>query len=96
MGLGVHEFLLKPTSPKALRDRLLSILVRPRPMVQIGKLYVPPAAPAGDVGRVVRRRNLRPRSQRLGAGGRKSALPPRLAPRQEKARPTTIAEPIRG
>ena len=41
MRLGVNEVLLKPTSPKALRDRLLSILVRPRPMVQIGKLYVP-------------------------------------------------------
>ena len=41
MRLGVHEFLLKPTSPKALRDRLVSILMRPRPMVQIGKYYVP-------------------------------------------------------
>ena len=41
MRLGVHEFLLKPTSPKSLRDRLLSIVVKPRPMVQIGKLYVP-------------------------------------------------------
>jgi two-component system, chemotaxis family, chemotaxis protein CheY len=41
MRLGVHEFLLKPTSPKALRDRLLSIVLRPRPMVQIGKYYVP-------------------------------------------------------
>jgi CheY-like chemotaxis protein len=41
MRLGVHEFLLKPTSPKALRDRLISILLRPRPMVQIGKYYVP-------------------------------------------------------
>jgi two-component system, chemotaxis family, chemotaxis protein CheY len=41
MRLGVHEFLLKPTSPQALRDRLLSIVVKPRPMVQIGKLYVP-------------------------------------------------------
>ena len=39
--LGVHEFLRKPTSPGALRDRLLSILVKPRPMVQIGKFYVP-------------------------------------------------------
>jgi len=38
---GVNEFLLKPTSPKALRDRLISILIKPRPMVQIGKLYVP-------------------------------------------------------
>lgn len=41
MRLGVHEFLLKPTSPQALRDRLLSIVVNPRPMVQIGKFYVP-------------------------------------------------------
>jgi hypothetical protein len=37
----VNEFLLKPTSPKALRDRLLSIVLRPRPMVQIGKYFVP-------------------------------------------------------
>jgi two-component system, chemotaxis family, chemotaxis protein CheY len=41
MRLGVNEFLLKPTSPQALRDRLLSIVVKPRPMVQVGKLYVP-------------------------------------------------------
>ena len=41
MNLGVHEFLLKPTSPKALRDRLLSILIKPRPMVHIGDHYVP-------------------------------------------------------
>jgi two-component system chemotaxis response regulator CheY len=46
--LGVHEFLLKPTSPCALRDRLLSIIVKPRPMVQIGKFYVP--EPRGIVG----------------------------------------------
>jgi two-component system chemotaxis response regulator CheY len=39
--LGVHEFLVKPTSPKMLQDRLLSILVKPRPMVQVGKYYVP-------------------------------------------------------
>src|ERR1700689_4749591 len=39
--LGVHEFLCKPTSPGALRDRLVSILLKPRPMVQIGKYYVP-------------------------------------------------------
>ena len=39
--LGVHEFLLKPTSPRALQDRLLSILIKPRPMVTIGKFYVP-------------------------------------------------------
>jgi CheY-like chemotaxis protein len=41
MQLGVHEFLVQPTSPRALRDRLMSILIRPRPMVRIGKHYVP-------------------------------------------------------
>ena len=39
--LGVHEVLTKPTSPKMLQDRLLSILMHPRPMVQMGKYYVP-------------------------------------------------------
>jgi two-component system chemotaxis response regulator CheY len=38
---GVHEFLLKPTSPKALRDRLTAIAINPRPMMRIGKHYVP-------------------------------------------------------
>jgi hypothetical protein len=41
MRLGINEFLVKPISPKALQERLLSILVKPRPMVQIGKYYVP-------------------------------------------------------
>jgi two-component system chemotaxis response regulator CheY len=38
---GAHEFLLKPASPKALGDRLLSIVAKPRPMVKLGKYYVP-------------------------------------------------------
>lgn len=38
---GAHEFLLKPTSPKALGDRLMSIVAKPRPMVKLGKYYVP-------------------------------------------------------
>jgi CheY-like chemotaxis protein len=38
---GVHEFLLKPTSPKALRDRLTSILIKPRRMLRLGDFYVP-------------------------------------------------------
>jgi two-component system chemotaxis response regulator CheY len=38
---GVHEYLLKPTSPKALQDRLTSIVVKPRPMMQLGENYVP-------------------------------------------------------
>jgi two-component system chemotaxis response regulator CheY len=39
--LGANEVLIKPTSPKALQDRLLSVLANPRPMVQIGEHYVP-------------------------------------------------------
>jgi DNA-binding response OmpR family regulator len=54
---GVHEFLIKPTSPQALRDRLTSIMLKPRQMVKLGDFYVPeprrlligaePAAAAG-------------------------------------------------
>jgi two-component system chemotaxis response regulator CheY len=45
--LGANEVLGKPTSSKMLQDRLLSILVKPRPMVQIGKYQVPePRRPA--------------------------------------------------
>jgi two-component system chemotaxis response regulator CheY len=39
--LGAHEHLVKPTSPKALRDRLISVVANPRPMVRIGEYYVP-------------------------------------------------------
>jgi CheY-like chemotaxis protein len=39
--LGVHELLLKPLSPKTLQQRLLGILLHPRPMVQAGEYYVP-------------------------------------------------------
>lgn len=35
--LGVNEFLVKPISPKTLQQRLLSILLDPRPMVRAGK-----------------------------------------------------------
>ncbi len=38
---GAHEFLVKPTSPKALRDRLMSIAYKPRPMLKVGGFYVP-------------------------------------------------------
>jgi len=48
MRFGVHEFLIKPTSPRALQDRLLSIVVKPRQMVQVGDHYVP--APRSGVG----------------------------------------------
>jgi two-component system, chemotaxis family, chemotaxis protein CheY len=39
--LGVNEFLLKPVSSKALQGRLVSILTRPRRMVQKGGHYIP-------------------------------------------------------
>ena len=38
---GAHEFLVKPTSAKALRDRLTSIVFKPRQMKQMGDFYVP-------------------------------------------------------
>jgi PleD family two-component response regulator len=41
MRLGVNEFLIKPVSAKALRDRMLSILAKPRPTVQCGRYYGP-------------------------------------------------------
>jgi two-component system, chemotaxis family, chemotaxis protein CheY len=53
--LGVNEFLMKPVSGTALLDRIVSILARPRPIVQVGdyygpkprKLYVGPHGKAG-------------------------------------------------
>ena len=41
MRVGVHEFLVKPTSPKALCDRLMSIMIKPRPLMKVGEYYVP-------------------------------------------------------
>jgi CheY-like chemotaxis protein len=39
--LGVHEFLVKPISPKTLQQRLLGIMLKPRPMVRAGRYYIP-------------------------------------------------------
>jgi two-component system chemotaxis response regulator CheY len=39
--LGVHEYLVKPVSAKALYDRLISIVLQPRPVVQLGDYYGP-------------------------------------------------------
>jgi two-component system, chemotaxis family, chemotaxis protein CheY len=49
MQLGVHEVLLKPISPKTLQERLFGMIVKPRPMVWIGKSYVPQPRRQGDV-----------------------------------------------
>jgi len=39
--IGVNEFLLKPVSSKALQDRLVSVLAKPRPLVKSGNYYGP-------------------------------------------------------
>jgi two-component system chemotaxis response regulator CheY len=41
MRLGVHEFLVKPISPKTLQQRLLGLILNPRPMVRAGRFYIP-------------------------------------------------------
>lgn len=39
--LGVNEFLCKPMSAKALMERLISILLKPRETVRVGNYYGP-------------------------------------------------------
>jgi CheY-like chemotaxis protein len=39
--IGVNEFLCKPVSAKALTDRLISILAKPRVSVHVGDYYGP-------------------------------------------------------
>ena len=39
--IGVNEFLCKPVSAKGLLDRLISILLKPRASVRLGKYYGP-------------------------------------------------------
>jgi two-component system, chemotaxis family, chemotaxis protein CheY len=39
--IGAHEYLLKPVSTKALQDRIVAILGRPRPTVQLDGYYGP-------------------------------------------------------
>jgi two-component system chemotaxis response regulator CheY len=41
VNLGVNEFLCKPVSAKALQERLISILLKPRESVQLGEYYGP-------------------------------------------------------
>jgi two-component system chemotaxis response regulator CheY len=45
--LGVNEFLCKPVSAKALQERLISILLKPRETVRFGDYYGP--APRGSM-----------------------------------------------
>jgi two-component system chemotaxis response regulator CheY len=49
--LGVNELLCKPVSAKALYDRLLSILLKPRQNVRLGDYYGPlPRRPVSQIG----------------------------------------------
>ncbi len=49
MQSGVHEFLLKPVSSKALADRLSAVLNNPRKLVRNGTYYGPePRTPKGE------------------------------------------------
>ena len=41
MRLGVHELLVKPISPKTLQQRLIGLMVKPRPMIRAGHYYIP-------------------------------------------------------
>jgi two-component system, chemotaxis family, chemotaxis protein CheY len=43
--LGVNEFLCKPVSAKALMERLVSILLKPRESVRLGEYYGPAPRP---------------------------------------------------
>jgi two-component system chemotaxis response regulator CheY len=39
--IGIHEYLLKPVSTKALMDRLAAVLLKPRQMIQMDGYYGP-------------------------------------------------------
>ena len=39
--LGVHEMLVKPISPKLLQQRVIGLLLKPRPMIRAGRYYIP-------------------------------------------------------
>jgi two-component system chemotaxis response regulator CheY len=41
ISVGVNEFLLKPVSVKALRERLVAVLANPRPIIRSGDYYGP-------------------------------------------------------
>jgi two-component system chemotaxis response regulator CheY len=51
--LGVHEFLVKPISPKTLQQRLLGIILNPRPMVRAGKYYIPMPRRRVDMNEII-------------------------------------------
>ncbi len=53
MRLGVHELLVKPISPKTLQQRLIGIMLNPRPMVRAGKYYIPLPRRRADMSDII-------------------------------------------
>jgi DNA-binding response OmpR family regulator len=50
--IGVNEYLVKPVSAQSLFERLVSIMARPRPTVQVGDYYGPqPRRLVGEVAK---------------------------------------------
>jgi two-component system chemotaxis response regulator CheY len=47
--IGVNEFLLKPVSSKSLRDRLIAVMTKPRPLVKSGDYYGPTPRKLADI-----------------------------------------------
>jgi two-component system chemotaxis response regulator CheY len=52
--LGVHELLVKPISPKVLQQRLLGLLLKPRPMIRAGRYYIPMPRRRPDLAELIR------------------------------------------
>jgi two-component system, chemotaxis family, chemotaxis protein CheY len=51
--LGAHEFLVKPISPNTMQQRILGIVLNPRPMVRAGKYYIPMPRRRSDLKSVI-------------------------------------------
>ena len=51
--LGVNEFLVMPISPLILQQRLLSIMLNPRPMMRAGRYYIPMPRRRADMSEVL-------------------------------------------
>jgi two-component system chemotaxis response regulator CheY len=84
--LGVNEFLCKPVSAKALFDRLVSIVLKPRANVQLGRYYGPVPrilAPDGPASMAPAARRPRRQARYFGADGR--SLPQRIGKKQSIA-----------
>jgi DNA-binding response OmpR family regulator len=59
--IGVNEYLVKPISARSLYDRMVSILAKPRAIVQVGDYYGP--EPRRNVGDAIRSPAVAPLSQ---------------------------------